>query len=128
MRMERWLYVLPLRLRSLFRRKQVEQELNDELQDHLEQQTREYIAQGMTSEQARQAALRAIDGLAQRKEECRDTRRVNLIENFLHDLRYAVRVLANAPGFTAVAAVPVALAIGAEPVGFCGFNAPILRP
>ena len=59
MRMEHWLYSLPLRFRSLFRGRRVEQDLDDELQYHLERNTEEYIARGLTPEQARWAALRA---------------------------------------------------------------------
>src|SRR2546421_10785239 len=101
MRIEHWLYAVPLRLRSLFRRKRVEQELDEELQYHLERKTEEYIAQGLTPEQSRQAALRAMDGLAQRKEECRDMRGVNAIENTVQDIRYSLRILAKSQGFTA---------------------------
>ena len=68
MRMEQWFYALPLRLRSLFRRQRVEQDLNEELQYLLEKKIEENIAQGLTPEQARFAALRAIDSLAQRQE------------------------------------------------------------
>ena len=75
MRMEHWFYKLPLRLRSLFRRTQVEQELEEELQYHLERKTEEYLAQGLPPEKARQAAVRSMDGLTQRKEECRDIAR-----------------------------------------------------
>ena len=82
MRIEHWFYAVPLRLRSLFRRRRVEQDLDEELQYHLERKTEEYIAQGLTPEQARRAALRAMDGLTQRKEECRDMRRVNLIDEY----------------------------------------------
>ena len=80
MRMEHWLFEVPLRFRSLFRRQRVEQDLDEELQYHLERKAEESIAQGMTREQAQHAALRAMDGLTQRKEECRDMRKVNLIE------------------------------------------------
>jgi len=65
---------IPLRLRSLFRRRRVEQELNEELQFHLEQKIEEGIAKGLHPKEARYAAMRAMDGLEQRKEEMRDTR------------------------------------------------------
>jgi len=55
MRLEHCIYTIPLRLRSLFRRHRVEQELDEELQYHLEGKTEEFLAQGMTAEDARRA-------------------------------------------------------------------------
>jgi hypothetical protein len=71
----RWFYKLPLRLRSLFRRSRVEQELSEELGFHLEKLIEENAGKGMTLEEARYAALRELGGVEQIKEECRDMRR-----------------------------------------------------
>src|SRR5437016_10824260 len=74
MRPEHWLYTIPLRLRSLFRWAQADQEVDDELRDHLERKTEEYVAQGMTQEEAHRRARLDLDGIEQIKEKCRDAR------------------------------------------------------
>jgi macrolide transport system ATP-binding/permease protein len=63
MRLEHWFYTIPLRLRSLFRRGQVEQEFEEELQIHLAQRIEEGIARGKTPEEARYAARGAMEGI-----------------------------------------------------------------
>ncbi len=123
----RWLYKLPLRLRSLFKRGRVEQELSDELRYHLEKLTEDYVAKGMTLKEARYAALRELGGVEQIKEECRDMRRMNYIESFFQDVRYGLRMLAKNRGFTAVAVLTLALGIGANTAIFTLIDAVMLR-
>jgi hypothetical protein len=113
---------------SLVQRGRVEWELDDELRFHLEQQSADNVASGMSLDEARYAARRSVGGLAQIKEECRDTRRLNLVEDLLTDFRYSVRALRRNPGFTAVAVFTLALGIGAVTAVFRVVDPALLRP
>jgi predicted permease len=128
MTFEQWLYTLPLRLRSRFRRKQVDQELKDELRDHLEQQIKENLATGMSPEDARYSALRALGGVMQIEQRCRDARGGSVIENLVQDLRYGLRQLWRSPGFSSLAILCLTLGIGANTAVLSWIEGILFRP
>jgi len=127
MRPEHWLYTIPLRLRSLFRWAQADQEVDDELRDHLERKTEEYVAQGMTQEEAHRRARLELGGIEQTKEKCRDARHVTWIQDVIQDLRHALRRLRMAPAFTSATVLTLALGIGATTSIFTLVDAVLLK-
>jgi len=128
MRMEKWIHTVPLRLRSLFRRNEMERDLADEMGDHIALETQHNISKGMAPENARRAAGRAMRGHERFKEECRDMRRVSFIENFVKDVRFGLRMLRKNPGFTAAAVLTLALGMGVNTMIFSMVDWLILRP
>src|SRR5881409_3799917 len=128
MRDWRWFYRVRLRLRTLFRRNQVERELDEEFRYHLDQRIEQEIARGLTPEEARYVAVRAMEGIEQKKEECRDMRRVNFIDDLIRDLRYAGRSVRRSPGFAVLVVLIMALGIGANTAVFTIVNTVLLKP
>ena len=126
--MEHWWFTARLRLRSILRRTRVEQELDEELQFHLEHKIAEGIAHGLSPKNARYAALRAMGGLEQRKEEMRDMRRIHWLTDFLDDAQYAIRSLRRASGLTAFVVVTLATGIGMAAASFSMVDGLIFRP
>jgi macrolide transport system ATP-binding/permease protein len=128
MRARHWWYTAPLRLKSIVLGRRVERELDEELQFHLEHKIAEGIANGLSPKESRYAAMRAMGGLEQRKEQIRDARRIHWLTDFLDDARFAVRGLRRTSGLTAFVVITLALGIGITSACFSMVDALIFRP
>jgi predicted permease len=115
-------------LRSLFRRKRVEQEMDEELKFHLECQIRDNIKEGMSPADARRTALLSFGGLEQVQEDCRDARGFRFFDEVQQDLHYAARQLLRNPGFTILAIIVLALGIGANTAVVSIIDQLVFRP
>ena len=124
----RWYYKFPLRFRSLFRRQEAERALDEEIAFHLNALADQYVAQGMTPDAARAAARREMGHLEPVKEECREARNVNFVENVFKDLHFGLRMLRRSPGFSALAILCLILGIGANAAVFSWIEGLLLRP
>src|SRR5262245_231771 len=129
--MLRWLARLRFVSRALIRPKRVEDELNKELQYHLEREIQEGLRAGLTPEKARYAAMRTMGAVEKSKEECRDEHRlkfVQRVEAFFGNIRYSTRTLRRTPGFTLTVVLTLALGTGANTAVFYAINTVLLRP
>lgn len=124
----RLMQILILRLRSLFARRRIEEELDEELRYHFEREMDLRMGAGMNEKEARYAARQAMGAMEQRKEECRDSRGVRSMQDLFLDVKYALRSLSRTPHFTLIAVLVLTLAIGANTAVFTVVNSVLLRP
>ncbi len=112
----------------LWRRQQMEEDLDKEVQFHIEQHAADLVARGIDPDNARRQARLAIGGPEQVKDSCRDTRGTRWLEELLQDSRYGARVLRHNPGFAAVSVMTLALGIGAATAIFSAVDPILFQP
>jgi predicted permease len=123
-----WVQRLSLRLRTLFSRRRLVEQLDDEIQFHLEQQVAEYVAAGIDPEEARRAAMRCFGNRVLLKEEAMETWGWGTLDQLGQDLRYGLRGMWRNAGSTIFAILIVGLGIGGASTVFSVVNALLLRP
>jgi len=127
MRLENWLYTIPLRLRSLLARHRQDEDLDEELRDHIARQTEENQSRGMGEEDARLAALRTFGNFVALREQAHETWSWATLEHLWQDFRRALRSTRRAPLLSSVAVLALALGIGLNTGVFTIVNAGFLR-
>src|SRR5262245_24163681 len=125
--MMEWFNILMARLRALFRRESVLQDIEEELRVHVEMETETNIERGMAPDEARAAALKSFGDQGRNTELGYDIRGGGWLETIWQDLRYGARMLMRNPGFTLAAVITLAVGISANTAIFSFINALMLR-
>lgn len=125
-----WLWVLVSRIQGWlsFRGKEKEEDFARELESHLDMLAQENLRRGMAPEEARRAARVRLGGITQLREQQREMHTFPLLETFVQDIRYGVRMLRKNPGFTLLAVLCLGLGIGVNTSIFTVLDFTLLRP